>query len=224
MFPLFAELSDFGRFNVFYGVNGAGKTSLAQALEIWFRDKAQPDTVVATYSGLIQRNGDVVDVSGDTIIYIPLISPDNYFVAMRHRNHLGVMTENTIYLPQDNPSLIDFTDPQTEIRGNDYAQVIVQSRRALWSGDFSGDGKIIYQGPNNDIFPLFFNVLANAQNVNGLANYVSTGYVREDFNLDGQVIFQGPGNDRSKMIFESVLKHPGNINQLANFVIHMQLP
>ena len=91
--------------------------------------------------------------------------------------------------------------------------------RALWSGDLNSDGRTIYQGPQNDVFDMFLEVILDTLNQSFLTNYISTGYTDNDFNLDGTVIFQGPNNDRSTLLFNTTLKHPDNVQNFSNFVI-----
>lgn len=91
-------------------------------------------------------------------------------------------------------------------------------KRALWGGDFNSDGRIIYQGPYNDIFNLFTKVVGYEDNTTNLANFIVPGYELQDFNLDGKVIYQGPLNDRGAMLFGSILSNPGNGSLLANYI------
>jgi hypothetical protein len=100
----------------------------------------------------------------------------------------------------------------------------VNNLRTLWAGDMNGDRRVIYQGPNNDIFFLFSKVLADENNTSFLSNYISQGYDREDFNLDGNTIYQGPGNERAMLLYNTVLLHPGNVNNLANYIVRDALP
>jgi hypothetical protein len=94
----------------------------------------------------------------------------------------------------------------------------------MWGGDYNGDGKVIYQGPYNDIFFLFSRVLSDQSNSENLANYIVPGYEMHDFNLDGKVIYQGPNNDRASLLYNSVLAHPNNPGNLANFIVREKLP
>ena len=37
----------------------------------------------------------------------------------------------------------------------------------LWAGDLRPDGRVIYQGPNTDVFQLFLQVISDPDNVTG---------------------------------------------------------
>ncbi len=62
------------------------------------RDATDNTQIVATRSALLQRDGDVVDVDGKSAVRFDGLSAGNYYVVVRHRNHLGVMTAFTIWL------------------------------------------------------------------------------------------------------------------------------
>ncbi|MEM9991147.1 MAG: hypothetical protein AAF738_05245 [Bacteroidota bacterium] len=51
-------------------------------------------SLVARRVGLLQHDGDVVEVTGVPMSFINVLA-GNYHVALRHRNHLGVMTQQT---------------------------------------------------------------------------------------------------------------------------------
>ena len=94
----------------------------------------------------------------------------------------------------------------------------------LWSGDLNDDNRIIYQGPNNDIFKLFSDVMTHPLNTTNLANFIRPGYENADINMDGYTIYQGPGNDRSMLLLNTVLAHPSNFLLLANFIAMESMP
>ena len=114
--------------------------------------------------------------------------------------------------------MVDFNDPNLSIKGGASAGKISNGKRTLWGGDYNGDGRIIYQGPFNDVFVLFSRVVGDANNTDNLANFIVTGYEQQDFNMDGKTIYQGPLNDRSSLLFYSILSHPNNIALLANYI------
>ena len=196
-----------------------GANSIVDWVFVELRDANDVDNVVATKSALIQRNGDVVTVRGDTLLHFTNTRIGEYYVAIRHRNHLGIISLNTyIFLPNAVP-MVDFTFNFTPVVG-DHSSVEMDNLESLWSGDLNNDGKVIYQGPNNDIFYMFLHVLRDEGNQDFLPNYISRGYTNDDFNLDGTVIYQGPSNDRSRLLFNTILSHPNNSNKFSNFIIY----
>lgn len=202
-----------------------GSNAVVDWVFVEIRKANQPDMVVATCSALLLRNGDVATSRGDSVLLFPTLDAGNYFVAIRHRNHLGAMTNKEVFLSLNQPPLVDFRDEALAVYGGSTAGVLTSfSERALWAGDLNSDRKVIYQGPNNDIFYMFSKVLLAPGNQDNLANFILKGYFAADLNLDGQVIYQGPNNDRSLLLFYTTLSHPENIIKLANFIVQEKLP
>jgi hypothetical protein len=199
-----------------------GKDAIVDWIMVELRHESKPDSIVATKSVLLQRDGDAVMPNGDTVIHFSLARSDGYFVGVRHRNHLGVVTYDP-HLLSPEPTLIDFTDPSLEVRGT-YARTQVNGEMALWTGDLNANRKVIYQGPSNDIISLFIHVITDGDNISSLANFVSKGYDLTDVDMDGSTIFQGPDNDRSKLLFNTTLSNAENQNFFANFVLSDKLP
>ena len=71
--------------------NATGQEKVVDWVWIELRDSANPSQIVAAKSALLQRDGDIVDESGVSVLKFSLPG-DNYFVTVKHRNHLGVMT------------------------------------------------------------------------------------------------------------------------------------
>ncbi len=198
------------------------ETTGANAVVDWvfveLRAATNRDSIVATCAGLIQRDGDVMMAGGDSIITFTNVPIGDYYVCIRHRNHLGLQSLNPYTFSTFQIPFVDFTYTFTPVVGDD-ATVNMEDMKALWAGDLNNDGRIIYQGPQNDIFDIFLQVLLDSENTHFLTNFISTAYTENDFNLDGTIIFQGPNNDRSVLLFNTILKHPDNQNKFPNFII-----
>ena len=176
------------------------QTSDHNAIVDWvfveLRDVNDPKKVVATRSALLQRDGDVVDMNGVSALRFLAVENGEYHVAVRHRNHLGVMTANPFYL-SETTEMLDFTDPDFPTYGTN-ALVEFGGQMVMQAGDFDQNGNAHSQGPANDIFFLFSFILADENNPNHATNHVVYGYHSFDIDLDGKVIYEGPGNERSK--------------------------
>jgi hypothetical protein len=178
------------------GVEAATPAALAatgnDAVVDWvvaeLRSSSTPTTIFASRSALVQRDGDVVLGDGISPLRFDAI-PGNYHVAIRHRNHLGVMTAVPIAL-SSTATTIDFTDPATPTWGTN-AQKNVNGTMVLWPGDVTFDGTVKYVGPNNDRDPIL-------QAVGGSTptNVMSNVYHRADVNMDGSIRYVGASNDR----------------------------
>jgi uncharacterized delta-60 repeat protein len=142
----------------------------------------------ATRSALIQRDGDVVDLDGVSPVSF-FVPAGSYFVAIRHRNHLGVLTAAAIPL-SSMPTTVDFTLATTPTHGTD-ARRPVGSVQVLWPGNANSDAEVKYTGPNNDR-----DLVLSAIGGTVPTNTLSGQYRLEDINMDGVVKYTGPDNDR----------------------------
>lgn len=195
-----------------------GNDAIVDWVMIELRDGNDPSIVLHTQSALIQKDGDVISAKGEAILVFENMAADDYYVSIKHRNHLGMYS---LFPYSCGPSIvpeIDFTDVFTPVMG-DIPGVDCGGKRAMWSGDINGDGKIIFQGPQNDIFYMFLHIILSEENLGLLSNYIVSGYTQRDFNLDGAIIYQGPNNDRSPLLYNTVLVHPENDNKISNFIV-----
>ncbi|MEM1121089.1 MAG: hypothetical protein AAGJ18_11625, partial [Bacteroidota bacterium] len=174
--------------------------------------------VVATKAAIIQRDGDVMQADGDTLLRFENLSPGNYFVGLGHRNHLKTISLYPYTFTPNTVPVVNFKKQFTPVIGIE-PNIDLPNGKALWSGDLNGDGRVIYQGPQNDIFEMFLQVILDTLNDQYLTNFINAGYTNNDFNMDGTVIFQGPNNDKSTLLFNTILKHPNNPENFSNFVI-----
>ncbi len=204
--------------------NVTGENAVVDWLFLEIRDSADASNVLATTSVLVKRNGEVMNATGEDVVYFPNLREGSYNVAFRHRNHLGLMAGQPWYLSSVNIPTLDFTDVNVAVFEKGTSSTISNGKRVVWAGDFNGDRKVIYQGPKNDIFYLFSRVLGDPANVDFLANYISFGYDRNDIDMDGKIIYQGPDNERAKLLYHTTLAHPVNTGFLANYIVAEKLP
>jgi hypothetical protein len=184
---------------------GGGETTIQDVLDVegvnevvdWviveLRDKNAPSIVLASRSALLRRNGTVVDADGTSDVTFTDRPADQYYVAVRHRNHLGIMTATAQPLAPD-AVLMDLSDGSVPLLGGNAATKGINGTRCMWSGDVNMDNVVRYTGAQNDRDPILFTV----GGVNATATV--SGYAAEDVNLDGVVKYTGLGNDRDTML------------------------
>ncbi len=172
-----------------------GEDAVVDWVIVELRDPQILDSTVATRSALLTRIGNVVDVDGVSPVHFPNTVSGPYYVVVRHRNHLGVMSGVAIQL-SDATQTVDFTDPSFNANGS-MAMQNIGNKYALRCGDLNGDRRIIYQGPGNDVLKIFTTVIYHPLNPNPTSTFVAAGYLNGDLNMDGYTIYTGPGNDRS---------------------------
>ncbi|MEZ4739203.1 MAG: GEVED domain-containing protein [Flavobacteriales bacterium] len=168
----------------------SGSNAIVDWVVVELRSTATPAAVIASKPALLQRDGDVVNVDGVSPVSFD-VSPGNYHVAIRHRNHLGCMTLGGVALTST-PTTVDFTSGATNTWGSDARKMVLGSfpTNALWPGDVSFDHEVLYTGGGNDRDIIL-------QAIGGsVATNIVPGYLPADVNLDGQAIYTGGGNDR----------------------------
>lgn len=166
------------------------------------RDKSDPSRVVAAKAALIQRDGDVVDVDGTSPVAFNLPDGD-YHIALRHRNHLGIMTGGPLALTSGTTTAIDFTSSSTSVHGT-AARKDINGTLVMWSGDARRDGLVKYTGSGNDRDPILVRIGSTTPN-NSMQ-----GYYADDTNMDGLVKYTGSGNDRDVILVNIGSTTPNN--------------
>jgi hypothetical protein len=198
---------------------GGGETTTAPVLAVtgnnapvdWvvveLRDAGDPMVVLATTSALLQRDGDVVAADGSSAVHFPPSAGD-FYVAVRHRNHLGVMTESSVALNAI-PALVDFTSVATNTFGIEARKTINGTfpTQALWAGDVTFNKELKYSGSGNDRDPILATVGSTTPN-----NTV-TVYSTRDVNMNGQVKYAGSGNDRDAILVNVGSTTPNGLRQ-----------
>lgn len=168
------------------------------------RNIASPYTVVATRSALLQRDGDVVGVDGNPVRILGL-APGTYKVALRHRNHLGVMT-NADKALSPTATVINFTDattPETPLGG--LTKMVLVSgttpEYALRGGDANASGTtnaidrnnffLIYNGITMTLPAQYFTVGTADYNMSRVVNAIDDN----NFWLPNSGVTQGFNNN-----------------------------
>jgi len=203
-----------------------GEDAIVDWVFLEIRSSDDETNILQTRAALLQRDGDVVEVDGRSPVVFPAIE-GAYYVLLRHRNHLSVMTKLPVALNSDknSPTLVDFTSAAVETWGLN-AQKMVGDTQVMWEGDTDGNGYVIFQGsgigvPDPD--GVFFTIFLDKFNNPTTYNYISRGYYLGDVNLDGAVKYQGLNSD-ADLIFFNVLFHPQNLNLFTSFFIEEQVP
>ncbi len=171
--------------------------------KVELRNSTTPSTIVATRAVLVQRSGNLMQPTGEQTITFPGVTAGNYYVAVKHRNHFGIMSFSS-YLLRDPGTLIDFTTSSTATYGTG-ARKTVGTTEVMWLGNVNGDGFIKYTGSGNDRDPILVRVGSTTPNNTALGYYV------EDTNLDGTVKYTGSANDRDPILLNVGSTVPSNV-------------
>jgi hypothetical protein len=76
----------------------------------------------------------------------------NYYVSVKHRNHLGIMTLANVSL-SDTAAIVDFTDANDQITFGTNAQTtfgMPTDILGMWAGDVNNDGRLNNLGANSE--------------------------------------------------------------------------
>lgn len=126
-------------------------------------------TNVAYRAALLLTDGMIVDIDGTSDVAVDYVFNDDVFVAVIHRNHLGVMSATAAVM---NPGYFeyDFTDAQSKAYNNGQKD-LGGGYFGLYGGDADGNGQVQTQDKN-----LYW-----------LPQFGTAGYKEGDFDLNGQV-------------------------------------
>lgn len=159
------------------------------------RSFSDPSNLVATRQALVLQNGSIVSTTGQFGNLFNVLH-GNYYVAVRHRNHLGAMTSTPITVPFPGGGVWNYTfaNPGFQCYGTT-PRNIQGSIAMLWPGNALLDDEVKYAGGANDRDRVL-------QAIGGVisTNTVSGQYRQEDLNLDGLVKYAGTANDRDLVL------------------------
>ena len=142
------------------------------------------DTVVAKRAALLKNDGIIIDtgyVIGDYVNF-NRVSPGDYYIVVRHRNHIDIMSAKPVHLPDS--TIYDFTSAQAQAYGNKAMSDLGDGNFGLTAGDNNNDGVI------------------SINDYNGISDNISkTGYFIFDDNMDG-IISSSDYNSVSGNLFK----------------------
>lgn len=146
---------------------------------VQIRDSADNTVILAQRAAFLTTQGKVVSMRSNPKISMKENIPDRAYVAILHRNHLGVMTANPVDLTQP----IDFSDPNTALYGLEPTKLI-NGKSVLIAGDCNADGSINAVDKNNfwriqNGQPFQYNDAGGDLNMDGSVNVIdANGYWR----------------------------------------------
>lgn len=134
-------------------------------------------TLVERHAAWVLSDGQLVGVGGsNNINFTNLNDNNNYFIALRHRNHLDILSQNAYTFTAGTPVIIDFTNPANVENGS--TQLI--NTNGVWAmvaGDNDGNGRITVAD---------FDVYTNNTNTTSISYYPN----RSDVDLNRVVSYR----------------------------------
>ncbi len=168
-----------------------GANAVTDWVLVELRSATVPAQVLEARAALVQRDGDIVGTDGLSPLGFCQPTGD-YHVAVRHRNHLAVMTAQPLALGSTATAL-DLGLPGTATWGAN-ARKVAGNRALLWSGNVLHDGVVKYAGGANDRDPILTAIGGT------VPTSTVSGYLPADVTMDGQVKYTGSANDRDPIL------------------------
>lgn len=181
------------------------------------------NSVIATRSALIQKDGDIVDTDGKSPVTFNYIPVGNYSMSVRHRNHLPLSLNPAFAMTLSESKSTAFTTnfidlskmPANQIYGtsNGYTSGVhpqLNNIRLMWAGNTNGNNNVRFSGFQNDRAAIL-------TDLNNNENNILSGYFRADLNMNGTVNYSDTNSDKS-FLLENIL------NNTELKIIQQELP
>ena len=82
-----------------------------------------------------------MDMDGTSALVFPNMQAEDYYLSIRHRNHIGIRTLNPITFTASSGINLDFTDTAVAVLGTE-SRKDVNGVQLLWSGDATADNTV----------------------------------------------------------------------------------
>ncbi|MFM2387372.1 MAG: hypothetical protein RL660_2129 [Bacteroidota bacterium] len=203
-------------------LSATGNDAIVDWVFIQLRSASNNAMVVATRSALVQRDGDVVEVDGISPVEFPSLATGAYFVSIKHRNHLAVLTANAVALTAT-ASTVDFTSsatatfarsaPQHNPSPLTGAQRTIGTVRCLYAGNCN-----IADASRNRIVTYNSSTASDRAALLAAApgTTIINGYTVFDCNMNGNAQFNGLQPDRLIIL--------ANVANSNTIIAYEQLP
>ncbi len=146
-----------------------GENAIVDWIYIELRNANDNTLIETNASALLQRDGDIVGIDGVSPLNMG-IPWGNYYVSIRHRNHLSIVTAATVSL-SDTTTTVNFTTDSTVTLGGTNAVVEMGNGVfAMLGGDYDENGQI----QNSDTSSVILELGAS-------------GYSKADMDMNGQI-------------------------------------
>lgn len=165
------------------------------------RDATTPTTIIAQRAAFVREDGLVVDVDGVSPLSFRGLAAGNYFITIRHRNHLGVRTAATQAVDGSAaaPTAYDYSTAQAQafqngaILTNAAMKDLTGGKFGLWGGNANANTTVRASGGANPAvndYAFLINTALGGSAVITIPNV----YSNADLNMDGTIRANGGAN------------------------------
>ena len=134
------------------------------------RSGTTSNTTISRKAAFLRSDGTLVDLDGVSPIRMDFVNTGNYYIVIRHRNHLEIMSSLPIFLSSSS-NLYDFTTSQSQAYGRNPMLDLGNGLFAMYPGDGDSNG----------------GVSSIDRNYTWRLENGSSGYLQGDYNLNGVV-------------------------------------
>ena len=167
-------------------VSSIPNANITDWIKIEIRDAADASNILKSYSKFINKDGQIYELDGTSTPKFK-DAPTSGYIAIRHRNHLGIRTSSTLDFTA-NPSH-DFTTASSQAYGTDPMKEVASGVWAMWGGNANQDAyvraKQTFIPPSTTIYSDRDYILNDV--LGGDTNGQSDTYNSGDVNMDGHV-------------------------------------
>ncbi|WP_422107542.1 HYR domain-containing protein [Winogradskyella sp.] len=118
-----------------------GPDAIVDWVFIELRDATANTTIIESQSALLQRDGDIVGLDGTSPLSFNA-APGNYHVAVKHRNHIGIITASPQTLGTI-ATLVDLSSDPAAVEGNTNSVVLLSGGTyGMYTGDYDDNAQV----------------------------------------------------------------------------------
>lgn len=101
--------------------------------------------IITQRSFLLRKDGYLVGIDGlSTLLSFEQITEGDYYVVIRHRNHIAIMSSEAVSLNINSPILYDFSIGLSKYYGNQGGVALQSGIWGMWAGDVDQNGLVEY--------------------------------------------------------------------------------
>jgi len=126
------------------------RTDLCDWVLLEVRQAQAPQTITARQAVLISQDGQLLSSAGSPSIVFANVPQGMYYLSIRHKSHLGVISSQPVSLNPQVPVSYDYTTSVNQALGNNQLMSLTQAGNVvgLFPGDFDNNGVINNQDFN----------------------------------------------------------------------------
>ncbi len=118
-------------------------TSIGNNISDWVLVEARESsngTALERRAALLRNDGALLSPDGtEGVLFSTLTAGNSYYLVVRHRNHLAVLSNNATVLPNTPATALDFTD-YANVSGSNQEALMSDGKYAMYAGDFIANG------------------------------------------------------------------------------------